>query len=78
MIKHSYLAMQPIYPLLVQQFIDDYDLSDGVACDIGTGPGFLGLELAKASNMKIIFLDWMEICIRCRCSWMKCLIRDGR
>ncbi len=57
MIKHSYLAMQPIYPLLVQQFIDDYDLSDGVACDIGTGPGFLGLELAKASNMKIIFLD---------------------
>ncbi len=57
MIEHGYKAMQPIYPLLVQQFIDDYDLDRGVVCDIGTGPGFLGLEMAKATNMKIIFLD---------------------
>ncbi len=60
MLNHGYMAMQPIYPLLVQQFIDDYNLDVGVACDIGTGPGFMGLELAKASNMKVIFLDIRE------------------
>ncbi len=57
MIKADYRALQPMYAMLVQQFVDDYNLMDGVACDIGTGSGSLGLELAKITNMKIIFLD---------------------
>lgn len=57
MIPFSYATMQPIYPLLVQQFLDDYKLLDGVAVDIGTGPGHLGLELAKTTNMAIYFTD---------------------
>ena len=57
MVKDNYIIMQPIYPLLIQQFVDDYGLSEGIAVDIGTGPGFLGLELAKITSMKIIFAD---------------------
>lgn len=57
MIAFSYATMQPIYPLLAQQFLDDYNLSDGIAIDIGTGPGHIGLELAKTTNMEIYFTD---------------------
>lgn len=57
MIEFSYATMQPIYPLLVQQFLDDYNLSDGIAVDIGTGPGHIGLELAKTTHMAIYFTD---------------------
>jgi SAM-dependent methyltransferase len=49
--------LAPMYPLLVQQFADDYRLERGIAVDIGTGPGFLGTELAKISDMEIYFVD---------------------
>mgnify|MGYP002413066774 FL=1 len=49
--------LAPIYPLLIQQFVDDYNLDTGLAIDIGTGPGFLGIELAKITKMEIIFTD---------------------
>jgi len=57
MIKNGYMMMQPIYPLLIQQFIDDYNLSEGIAVDIGAGPGYMGMELAKATNMQIHVVD---------------------
>ena len=53
----KYAELKPMYPLLIQQFVDDYDLMDGIALDIGAGPGWLGMELAKITNMKIVFLD---------------------
>lgn len=53
----NYLRLQPMYPLLIQQFVDDYNLSEGIAVDIGVGPGWLGMEMAKITNMKITFLD---------------------
>ena len=55
--QEGYASLNAIYPLLAQQFVDDYSLMDGVAFDIGTGPGALGIELAKITNMKICFLD---------------------
>ncbi len=57
MVKHGYTFMQPIYPLLIQQFIDDYKLDKGIAVDLGTGPGFMGVELAIATDMEIYFTD---------------------
>ncbi|PIE35230.1 SAM-dependent methyltransferase [candidate division KSB3 bacterium] len=57
MIHDLYTLMQPIYPLLIQQWVDDYGLSEGIAADIGTGPGRLGLELAKLTPMHIQFVD---------------------
>lgn len=35
----NYAQLQPMYPLLIQQFVDDYNLMDGIAMDIGAGPG---------------------------------------
>lgn len=58
MLKSFYPMLQPIYPLLAQQFVDDYSLDGGIAVDIGTGPGYLGLELAKITNMEMYFLDY--------------------
>jgi SAM-dependent methyltransferase len=55
--SNNYELLKPIYPLLIQQFVDDYNLKEGVAVDIGTGPGFLGLEMAKITAMKIVFID---------------------
>lgn len=55
--NNNFAKLQPIYPLLIQQFVDDYNLSQGVVLDIGTGPGFLGLEMAKITNMKVVFVD---------------------
>ena len=57
MIPFGYDIMQPMYPLLIQQFLDDYDLSAGVALDIGTGPGNLTVELAKVTAMDLILVD---------------------
>lgn len=57
MISSTYGHLQAMYPLLIQQFVDDYGLEDGIAVDIGTGPGHLGLELAKITSMEIRFVD---------------------
>ena len=50
MIPFSYDFMQPMYPLLIQQFLDDYNLSAGVALDIGTGPEIWRLSWQSNSN----------------------------
>ncbi len=55
--NNNYELLQPMYPLLIQQFVDDYKLSKGIAVDVGVGPGWLGMELAKITEMEIIFLD---------------------
>ncbi len=57
MIKPTHKALQPMYAMLAHQFFDDYDLMDAVVCDLGCGEGYLGIELAKITNAKIIFLD---------------------
>lgn len=53
----NYGKLQPMYPLLIQQFVDDYHLDKGIAVDVGVGPGWLGMEMAKITDMEIIFLD---------------------
>ncbi|MDD4803471.1 MAG: class I SAM-dependent methyltransferase, partial [Syntrophomonas sp.] len=55
--KRSYSLLFPIYPLLAQQFVDDYNLNVGICMDIGTGNGYVGTELAKITNMNIYFVD---------------------
>ncbi len=55
--KTSYNAFLPIYPLLAQQFVDDYDLSHGICLDVGAGSGFVGTEVAKITHMKIYYVD---------------------
>ena len=87
MIPFSYDIMQPMYPLLIQQFLDDYNLSAGVALDIGTGPGNLAVELAKVTAMDLILVDidgeahraaclnwgWITEFLPCALMWKNCL-----
>lgn len=47
----------PVYPLIAQQILDDYGIDEGICLDIGTGPGYLGLELAKLTHLKMYFVD---------------------
>ena len=52
-----YVHLMPIYPLLAQQFVDDYGITKGICLDIGTGHGYLGIELAKITELEMYFLD---------------------
>ncbi|SDY74298.1 class I SAM-dependent methyltransferase [Tindallia californiensis] len=73
MLKTFYPMLQPVYPLLVQQFVDDYQLTTGIALDVGTGPGYLGLELAKITNMEVWFLDYSSEAIeKCKKNVLEC------
>ncbi len=53
----SFLHLLPIYPLLAQQILDDYQMEKGRCIDIGTGHGYLGIELAKITDLEMYFID---------------------
>ena len=57
MLSGEYAHMLPIYPLLAQQILDDYGINNGICLDIGTGPGYLGIELAKITELEMYFVD---------------------
>ncbi|MFW6410282.1 MAG: class I SAM-dependent methyltransferase [Halanaerobiales bacterium] len=46
-----------IFPYLAEQIINDYEIEKGICLDIGTGPGSLGLEIAKISDLKVYLVD---------------------
>lgn len=50
-------SLSPIYPLIAQQIVDDYQVVQGICLDIGTGPGHVGIELAKITDLEIYFVD---------------------
>lgn len=54
---NSFKHLMPVYPLIAQQILDDYQISEGKCLDIGTGHGFLGIELAKITELEIYFVD---------------------
>ncbi|MDP6418997.1 MAG: class I SAM-dependent methyltransferase [Candidatus Krumholzibacteria bacterium] len=47
----------PIYPLLAQQILEDTGISEGHCLDIGSGGGYLGIEIARMSGMKVVLGD---------------------
>lgn len=57
MSKLSYRNLMPVYPLIAQQILDDYRIASGKCIDLGTGPGYLGIELAKITVLEMFFLD---------------------
>ena len=54
---NPYRDLMPVYPLIAQQILDDYRITRGKCMDIGTGHGFLGIELAKLTELEIYFVD---------------------
>ena len=57
MMSSSFMHLMPVYPLIAQQILDDYQITAGICLDIGTGPGFLGIELAKITELEMYFVD---------------------
>ena len=47
----------PIYAYYAQQIKEKTTISKGLCVDAGSGGGYLGLELAKISDLDFIFLD---------------------
>lgn len=58
MSESSYRNLMPVYPLIAQQILDDYQVINGKCIDIGTGSGYLGIELAKITSLEMYFLDF--------------------
>ena len=50
-------AFKEVYPSLADQILDDYNIREGICLDIGCGPGYLGIEIAKRSHLKVIGID---------------------
>lgn len=55
--KFSKEIVYPVFPLLAKEFLQRSGIEEGACIDIGTGPGYLGLFLAKESKLKVYLLD---------------------
>lgn len=55
--SHGFSKLTPVYPLIAQQIVDDYGITEGICLDIGTGQGFVGIELAKITDLEMYFVD---------------------
>lgn len=47
----------PVYPVLAEQIISKIGISEGRCLDIGCGGGYLGLALARISNLETTLFD---------------------
>ncbi|PKL63132.1 MAG: class I SAM-dependent methyltransferase [Methanomicrobiales archaeon HGW-Methanomicrobiales-2] len=47
----------PIYPVIAEQVLAWSGIRDGLALDLGSGPGLLSVALAQKSNLSVIALD---------------------
>ncbi len=57
MLSNGYSQLLPVYPLIAQQVVDDYGITEGICLDIGTGPGYVGIEFAKITELEMYFVD---------------------
>lgn len=55
--SNPFSDLMPVYPFIAQQILDDYQITTGKCLDIGTGHGFLGIELAKITELEMYFVD---------------------
>ena len=59
--NENYAELKPMYPLLIQQFVDDYDLMHGIAFDIGAGPGLARHGTSKNYKYENCFLTLVKV-----------------
>lgn len=50
----------PAYPLIAKAIVDETKITKGVCLDLGCGTGTLGINLAKITNLNLIYLDRNE------------------
>lgn len=47
----------PIYPVIAAEILKQTGISQGKCLDLGTGPGYLGLEIARITSLEVWLLD---------------------
>lgn len=55
--EHAARRFQRVYENVCQQVIDDYGIVEGVALDIGCGPGQMTLALAEMTDVEVTGVD---------------------
>jgi len=50
-------VFKEVYPSVAKQILNDYNIHTGLCLDIGCGPGYLAMEVAKRSSLKVIGVD---------------------
>ncbi len=55
----------PIYPVIADNIIKETGITSGICLELGSGPGYLGLELAKlVPDFELILFDQSEDMLR--------------
>jgi len=55
--EHAARRFQNVYDNICRQLVDDYGIVEGVALDIGCGPGQMALTLARMTDLEVIGVD---------------------
>ncbi len=50
----------PLYPVVAKQIKDKAGMIEGICLDIGTGPGYLGINMAKITKLQVYLLDILQ------------------
>ena len=52
-----------VYPLIAKQIIEKTGVNSGACVDLGSGPGMLGIELARITELNVTAYDLLEDCV---------------
>lgn len=47
----------PVYPVIAGEFLEKSKISSGLCLDLGCGSGYLGLAIARMSDLKVSLVD---------------------
>ena len=50
----------PVYPVIATTIVNYTGVTQGCCLDLGTGPGFLGLEIARRTKLQVWLVDISE------------------
>jgi len=50
-------VFKEVYPGLARQIVDDYQIRKGLCLDLGCGPAYLSIEIARRSDLHVIGVD---------------------
>jgi len=50
----------PIFPVIAQQIIDRFGITEGICLDAGCCGGYLGIAMARLTNLAVILMDIEE------------------
>ncbi|AZO96004.1 class I SAM-dependent methyltransferase [Halocella sp. SP3-1] len=63
-IEYSNNDYRLLYGNTVEWILKNHKINEGICLDIGTGPGYIGIELAKRSNLSISYIDINPVAIK--------------